>query len=228
MAKKGFFGEFKEFISRGNVIDMAVGVVIGGAFGKIVTSLVNDIIMPAISMITGSGSSVADLKYVITEAVKSASKEVLKDGTVKLVIVLNDEENPTPIKATDKVAASYTSAMFPVVTAAQVRNAIDDDNIESVNLVYSDCSVELVYRPTNGQIVSMKQVVKYAKCCIPTGETIIYAKPLSTQVKIFTAWDNTNYMFGKEGDYIATRSDDFHDIYVVENNIFHKTYEECV
>lgn len=75
---------------------------------------------------------------------------------------------------------------------------------------------------------TVKQVVKYAKCCIPTGETIIYAKPLSTQVKIFTAWDNTNYMFGKEGDYIATRSDDFHDIYVVENNIFHKTYEECV
>ena len=49
MAKDtGFFAEFKKFIARGNVMDMAVGVIIGGAFGKISTSLVNDIIMPAV------------------------------------------------------------------------------------------------------------------------------------------------------------------------------------
>ena len=47
MAKGKFWSEFKEFAMKGNVIDMAVGVVIGGAFGKIVTSLVSDIIMPA-------------------------------------------------------------------------------------------------------------------------------------------------------------------------------------
>lgn len=47
------FKEFKEFIARGNVMDLAVGIIIGGAFQKIVTSLVNDIIMPAISMLTG-------------------------------------------------------------------------------------------------------------------------------------------------------------------------------
>ena len=58
--------EFKEFISRGNVVDMAVGVIIGGAFGKIVTSLVNDIIMPVVSVITG-GDGYKNLKYVITE-----------------------------------------------------------------------------------------------------------------------------------------------------------------
>lgn len=50
---KKLFTEFKEFISKGNVIDMAVGVVIGGAFSKIVTSLVNDIIMPLIGIIIG-------------------------------------------------------------------------------------------------------------------------------------------------------------------------------
>jgi len=49
----GFVGEFRQFIARGNVMDMAVGVIIGGAFGKISTSLVNDIIMPLISMLTG-------------------------------------------------------------------------------------------------------------------------------------------------------------------------------
>ena len=65
---KKFFTEFKEFIAKGNVIDMAVAVVIGGGFSKIVTSLVNDVIMPLVSMLTG-GISVAEWKYVITPAV---------------------------------------------------------------------------------------------------------------------------------------------------------------
>jgi len=50
---KKFLNEFKEFISRGNVIDMAVGVVVGSAFSKIVTSLVNDIIMPLVGIVIG-------------------------------------------------------------------------------------------------------------------------------------------------------------------------------
>ena len=49
----GFIKEFKEFAAKGNVMDMAVGVIIGGAFGKIVSSLVDDIIMPIVGMITG-------------------------------------------------------------------------------------------------------------------------------------------------------------------------------
>ena len=49
----GFIKEFKEFAMRGNVLDMAVGVVVGGAFGKIVTSLVNNIIMPPIGVLLG-------------------------------------------------------------------------------------------------------------------------------------------------------------------------------
>ncbi len=50
---KGFFAEFKKFIMRGNVIDLAVGVIVGGAFQAIVNSLVNDVVMPVISLITG-------------------------------------------------------------------------------------------------------------------------------------------------------------------------------
>lgn len=49
----GFFGEFKKFVLRGNVVDMAVGVIVGGAFNGIVTSLVNDIFMPVLSLFTG-------------------------------------------------------------------------------------------------------------------------------------------------------------------------------
>lgn len=60
-----FLADFKEFALKGNVIDMAVGVIVGGAFGKIVSSLVNDIIMPVISIVTG-GEGYKNLKYVIT------------------------------------------------------------------------------------------------------------------------------------------------------------------
>ncbi|MFD2597668.1 large-conductance mechanosensitive channel protein MscL [Sphingobacterium corticis] len=63
----GILKEFREFALRGNVIDLAVGVVIGGAFGKIVTSLVDDIIMPPIGFLTG-GVDFSQLRYVIREA----------------------------------------------------------------------------------------------------------------------------------------------------------------
>ena len=64
----GLFKEFKEFAVKGNVMDMAIGVVIGGAFGKIVTSLVSDIIMPLIGAATG-GLTFTEWKWVIREAV---------------------------------------------------------------------------------------------------------------------------------------------------------------
>jgi len=67
----GMLKEFKEFAMRGSVIDLAVGVVIGGAFGKIVTSLVDDVIMPPIGFITG-GMDFSDMKLVITEANEAA------------------------------------------------------------------------------------------------------------------------------------------------------------
>ena len=68
---KKFFEEFKAFAMRGNVLDMAVGVVVGGAFGKITASLVNDIIMPLISMLTG-GVDFSQWKWVLKEAVANA------------------------------------------------------------------------------------------------------------------------------------------------------------
>lgn len=67
----GFIKEFQEFAVRGNVMDMAVGVIIGGAFGKIVTSLVNDIIMPPLGLITGNGF--ADLKLVLKPGVAAVT-----------------------------------------------------------------------------------------------------------------------------------------------------------
>lgn len=64
---KKFLGEFKEFISRGNVMDMAVGIIIGSAFTAIVTSLVNDIIMPIVSMIC-AGVNITELSVTVSTA----------------------------------------------------------------------------------------------------------------------------------------------------------------
>lgn len=67
-AAKKHFGGFKEFIARGNVIDLAVGVIIGGAFGKIVSSIVNDILMPLIGILLG-GIDFTSLSITIGDAV---------------------------------------------------------------------------------------------------------------------------------------------------------------
>ena len=72
-------GAFKKFISRGNVVDMAVGVIIGGAFGKIVTSLVNDIVMPSISILLG--------KVNFTELVAKVGEVEIKYGNFIQTIV---------------------------------------------------------------------------------------------------------------------------------------------
>ena len=70
LVKKGgsTFKEFKDFISKGNIFDMAVGVIIGGAFGKIVTSLVNDIIMPLVGILIG-GHDFTGLTWTVKDAV---------------------------------------------------------------------------------------------------------------------------------------------------------------
>lgn len=73
---KKFLSEFKEFAMKGNVVDMAVGVVIGAAFGKIVSSLVNDIIMPLVGVATG-GMNFTDYKWVIQQAVMDG-QEIIK------------------------------------------------------------------------------------------------------------------------------------------------------
>lgn len=73
---KKFFTEFKAFIKKGNILDLAVAVVIGSAFNKIVNSLVNDIIMPLISLMVG-GKDVTDWKWVIQKAQYDANGNVL-------------------------------------------------------------------------------------------------------------------------------------------------------
>jgi large conductance mechanosensitive channel len=76
---KKFINEFKEFAVKGNVVDMAVGVIIVSAFGKIVTSLVSDIIMPLITLMTGA-ADFSNLSIVLKEPVVDEAGNVVSDG----------------------------------------------------------------------------------------------------------------------------------------------------
>ncbi len=67
--------DFKKFAVKGNVVDLAIGVIIGGAFGKIVTSLVNDIVMPLLGVVTG-GINLTEAKWIIRAAVDEATPEL--------------------------------------------------------------------------------------------------------------------------------------------------------
>lgn len=74
---KKYFNEFREFAMRGNVLDLAVGVIIGGAFGKVVSSLVSDVIMPPIGVLIG-GVDFTDLSVVIKDASVSETGEAIQ------------------------------------------------------------------------------------------------------------------------------------------------------
>lgn len=83
---KKFVNEFKQFALKGNVVDLAVGVIIGAAFGKIVTSLVNDVIMPLLGLATGR-VNLADLKIVLMEKSALSSEVALRYGSFIQTII---------------------------------------------------------------------------------------------------------------------------------------------
>ncbi|MBO5378494.1 MAG: large-conductance mechanosensitive channel protein MscL [Ruminiclostridium sp.] len=80
--------EFKEFISRGNVMDMAVGVIIGGAFTKIVNSVVSDIITPALGLLTGN-VDFAELKVVLSDAVMEGETVIQEELAIRYGVFLD-------------------------------------------------------------------------------------------------------------------------------------------
>lgn len=82
----GMMSEFREFAMRGNVVDMAVGIVIGGAFGKIVTSFVNDVLMPPIGLAVG-GVDFSELSMVLKEAAGEAEAVTLNYGAFIQTVV---------------------------------------------------------------------------------------------------------------------------------------------
>lgn len=135
MAKSTFWKDFKKFITQGNVVDMAVGVVVGGAFKSIVSSLVADIITPLLSLLIGK-ASFQDLKYVLREGSEAVLAE---DGTV-----ISEAVDPTTLNygmfiqyVIDFIIISL--AIFVVLKvftglqkrSAELRQMIDAENYEA-------------------------------------------------------------------------------------------------
>lgn len=98
---------------------------------------------------------------------------------------------------------------------------------------YIDCDLPFNTNTTYSPTVLIKKsctsvkLLPFARSCIAKRTSTIYAKPLSSTLKIYTNWDSSNYMLGKPGDFIAAHCDNIKDIYIIEQNIFHKTYIEC-
>jgi len=126
---KGIVKEFKAFISRGNVIDMAVGVIMGSTFTKIVTSLVNDVMMPALGLLIGD-KSFEEFKYVITEATETTAESAIYYGKfiqnivdfilvafvvfmiVKLINKLHTKPEPKPAAPAGPTDAQITNELL--------------------------------------------------------------------------------------------------------------------
>lgn len=108
---KKFMKEFKTFISRGNVMDMAVGVIIGGAFQKIITSLVNDVVMPLLSVITG-GTDFSAWQITLVEAVGETPAVTLNYGNF-INAIINFLLMAVVIFCFIKVMNSVTSKLQP-------------------------------------------------------------------------------------------------------------------
>lgn len=88
--------------------------------------------------------------------------------------------------------------------------------------------IEMEYTPKakNRYTGKSKDLLKYAKRCISTGQSIIYAKQLKKTTKVFSKWNYENYMLGKPNDYIACRYDDHQDIYIINQSVFHTRYRK--
>lgn len=100
---------------------------------------------------------------------------------------------------------------------------------EDIPYVFEECVISPDYVPQikNRFDGTTLLLTDYAKRCRTTGKVQIYAKQLEKSVKVFPIWDKERYMTGRPGDFLAVRSDDLHDVYIVENKIFINSYEEA-
>lgn len=128
-AVKNEMGEFKKFISRGNVVDMAVGVIIGGAFGKIVTSLVNDILVPLIGTVLG-GLDFSNLSIKIKDStiaygsfIQSVIDFLIIAFCIFVMIKLFEK-----FKHEEKVEKSAPSKSDEVILLEEIRDLMKENN----------------------------------------------------------------------------------------------------
>lgn len=115
--------------------------------------------------------------------------------------------------------------VYPITVDKFARN----NTILEDKYIFEKYVIDTEYTPSarnkmTGEVVDL---IKLANLCESNGTGTIYAKKIDTTYKVFTEWFKDSYMLGKPGDYLAVRVDDIHDMYIIEKNIFARTYEEC-
>ena len=157
------------------------------------------------------------------------------DVRIKAVVISDFKESS---KVIDKNIADIEFKSEPPINYDPVFFKVDDIAVALVPIsldrfkeTYDMCNakskVSSEYRPTIKNLRSGEtfDLVDHIHSCIPKGTEFVYMKPITNSVKIFTVWDANNYVRGTEGDYIAIRENDLSDFYIVEKDLFSKTYE---
>ena len=142
MKESGFFAEFRKFISRGNVMDMAVGMIVGSAFTAIVNSLVNDVLMPVVGLLTG-GIDFQNLEIVIKEATDTSEAVAIRYGLfinkiISFVIVafavfcivkaMNKMKDAAIKKEKEQEVAAPPTPAEDVVLLREIRDLLKKEN----------------------------------------------------------------------------------------------------
>lgn len=144
------------------------------------------------------------------------STDVFEEGTPLLVRTLEGDVD----------TVSSRDIYFMIGIKGEVYPMKREKFEKSYQVLNQSFSFEAEYYPSvrnrfTGDAVSL---LGHMRACRATGQVYIYARPLTKNTKVFTAWDPVKYMAGKAGDFIAVRQDDEHDVYIIEKSIFHLTY----
>lgn len=152
--------------------------------------------------------------------------DILPEGTPITIRTLEGDVDMT-VAPDLMIMIGVKGEVYPNRREKFVKSYTVTDEPYCVNKVQAQGKAR-TYEPTirnraTGEVMKLED---YAKVCIASGGTHIHAKELTERVKVFTTWDEEKYMLGQEGDYLAVRCDDRHDIFVVERDIFFRTYDK--
>lgn len=150
------------------------------------------------------------------------AKDVLPIGTPITVRTIEGDMDLT-IEEDLVIMIGIEGEVYPNrLTKFNIAYKILDEAYDFDKCVINNSYVPLIKNRLDGK---KYMITDYARACVPTGKIKIFAKPLEKEVKVFTDWDKEKYMVGKIGDMLAVRSDDLHDVYVVDKTVFDYTYE---